>query len=165
MSSNFSDFSQGSQGFDPYRSPVQGKKKGGSKTGWIVGIIVGVVLLVIVAPVVCCLGGGWLAWMFASNVIADALKQEVGDEPVVREHLGEIQKCVLNASKSSAAGGNDTYVFDVEGTKGKGEIMAQFDQSAQQQGRPAVLWARLRLSNGQEYPIIENQGPMMPRFP
>ncbi len=163
MSSNFPDFPQGSQGFDPYRSPTHAKKGGGK--GWIWAVVLGIVGVLLVGGIAVCCGGPYLLMRFGFQVIAQQMEQQISDNEVVVEHLGEIQSCKLNFKKTTGTGRDDTFVFDVVGTKGTGEITAQYDKNAQKRQQLVILSATLRMSNGQEHEIINGQGPVVPPIP
>ncbi len=61
--------------------------------------------------------------------MATQLKEKYGDNPVVKQHLGEIQSAWINADDSKAIQQNEAYknyiVYDVHGSEGDGKLIIE----------------------------------------
>ena len=63
---------------------------------------------------------------FGWGVFKDQAQSSLNDNPVVAEHVGVIETMELDLIASGNAGGDETFVFRVEGTKGDAVITATF---------------------------------------
>lgn len=101
---------------------------------------------------VCCGGMGALFY-FGAHVVAKEVELELRDNPVLIQHIGEIEDLRMDWTATAAHPDQDVLVFTVRGTKGQGEVIVntvtQFDENNQ------VQWATLRLPDGEEIPLIE----------
>jgi hypothetical protein len=132
-------------GDDPYDSEYQGTAQTRSKSWkWpLLIFVVGGPLLVIF---LCC-GGGLGVVMLGMNVLTAEIEVEMRDHPQFREHIGEVESFDLDWSKSFAAEGDDTFIFDVRGSKGSGELTV--DSVTNEAGAEEIHSAELRLSTGE----------------
>lgn len=97
---------------------------------WLLGGLgcAGVLLLL------CCGGMTWFGYSFGTQVLAEALKQEVAGNAVVEEHLGEIRQIKANLMESGSekrarnSSGN-VIVMDAEGAKGNGKFIVESSPS------------------------------------
>jgi hypothetical protein len=150
---------------EPPYGPPPPQQQSSSTVIWIVVLVI---VLVIVLPVLavavlflgCCglMGFGAFA---AFQVPAEAVKQQYANHPVIQEHIGEIQSVSINlgatgqeqqksADDGGATPGSTLMVFDIRGSKGSGQIIAE-----QQPGDPpgqAFSKATLRMPQG-EFPL------------
>jgi hypothetical protein len=78
------------------------------------------------------------------------VKNEVRDNPVILEHIGNIEECEFDASASGAAKGEDEAVFRLVGTKGKGELTVTLDQDDDAR---MVRAATLRTEDGKTFEL------------
>jgi hypothetical protein len=85
---------------------------------WILGIL-GV--LTVGGALVCC-GGGYFMVRFGTQVVADAVKASISEDPAIQEHIGTITDISMNLTATGAAGGGDKIVLDVKGEKGTGQV-------------------------------------------
>ena len=146
----------------PYANPQQS-----SRAIWIVILVVMLViglpiLLVALAFLGCCglLGVGAYS---AFQMTGEAAKKQYENDPVIQQHIGEIQSISANISATSAeqqkqaqAGGNATIiVFDVTGTKGSGQLIAE-QQPPAPGAQPGKFFSKatLRTSQG-EFPLSQ----------
>ena len=113
-----------SQPYDPY-----GPQQGGYQTpppkssgGKIILIILGVCGGFVVLGCGCCIGLGF----FGLNFLGEMVKEGYGDHEAVVEHIGEIESINVNFEDTDQADGGG-MVFDVEGSKGNGQIVV-YDQ-------------------------------------
>lgn len=96
-----------------YEQEPPRSKRGGGMTVLIVLLVVGGACVLL-----CCGGGGAFFW-FGSNVFSEQVRNELRDNPVIAERIGEIRSMKVDWTKSAAAEGEDVYVFNIEGTKGQ----------------------------------------------
>lgn len=129
---------------DSFRDRERSEKSSGSSClFWTLGCaVVGVVMMF-----VCCGGIGY----FGINLMTSEVQAELRDHPQIREHLGELSSVRLNLFKSMAHDGEDIWVYDLTGAKGKGEITIH--HVTDESGDEAFHSATLRLSDGQTIQI------------
>ena len=102
---------------------------------------------------VCCGGFAALSY-FGMDMMGDLMRAEVEDSPTVIEHFGQLESMRFNISATAEEAQNiqpgqgSPMVFDVQGTKGSGQIVVQQSRSAQ-----GVESAVLITSDGQRFPI------------
>ena len=97
--------------------------------------------------VLCCGGGAGVVY-FGMGIMAEEIKILVRDDPVLREHLGEVQRFETDWMASAAEPDDDTYVYQVQGTKGSGELRVK--SITDDEGDEQVISAKLRLKDGTE---------------
>ena len=121
---------------------------------WILGIGGGFLL----AGLLCCGCFGGFIW-FGVGQMTEMVKQQISDDPVVREHLGEVQSVTTNMmaigeeqQKNPPAPGQNVLVFDVVGTKGSGQLVGT-QLPAPGPGR-FLTNMKLR-KDGKEYPLAD----------
>lgn len=86
---------------------------------------VGLGCVVIVVLVLAAIGAAvYFIGKAGVDIIAEQVKVDIRDNPVILEHLGNLQTLELDLKATAAASGEDVYVFQATGTKGKGEIRA-----------------------------------------
>jgi uncharacterized protein YneF (UPF0154 family) len=129
-------------------------KKGLSK-GCIMGIVitsviglVGVVVLVV---------AGVFFVQFGMDVIADQVKREIQDNPVILEQVGEIRTMEMDMVASANEPGDQTFVFKLDGAKGTGTLTVStvtIDGFTEQ-----VTWGQLRVESGETYDLLPDQAP------
>ena len=106
---------------DTYAQNQQPKQAGNSCL-WVFAIV-GV--LAVVGGLVCC-GGGYFLFNAATDLVAEAAAQELKKNPVVKEHIGNIESLEINL-RESAKQNQETegvvFVFDIKGDKGSGKIV------------------------------------------
>ena len=112
--------------------------------GLILGGIVGVVLL--------CGGCGVGMYFFGTGQLAGGVQAALADNPVIREHVGEIQSLEFDVMDTGERGGDDVFLFDVTGSKGSGTIFAECIQ--QPGGGVNVISGQLELDNGEVFPLF-----------
>lgn len=140
---DFSDYDPMRQGFG-FQEPAPKKRSG----VWIVVAIVGTISVLCIG--LCCGGFVWLM-SFGLNILGEQVAEQLRDNPVILEHIGQIQTCDVDFSKSAAHADEDTMVYKIEGTKGKGELVAQSESTAD--GNEIVIWAELRLPSGEKIEV------------
>lgn len=150
MSSGFPPSYQSPYQPAPYAPvpPTQPPQKSGSSMFWLLiglGVVGGGVLLV-------CCGGAASVFVFGTRVMGKQVAEALRDNPVIREHIGEIQSCDVDFTASAAQEGQDTMVFNVKGSKGSGTLIADTDSS--DPDSETVRSAKLRLPDGREFIVI-----------
>ena len=87
------------------------------------------------------------------NFIASAVTEAVRDDPTIQEHIGDIESLTINMEATSEVQideGKRTYAFDIEGSKGSGQLVAKIVE----QGNDEVGIESGRLIvDGQEHPL------------
>lgn len=124
--------------YDREEAPVR-KSSGTSCLLWTLLLGVGGA---VVCGVVCC---GGLAY-FGFNIMATEVEVAIRDNAQIREHLGDLQSVRLNFMKSVADEDGDTWVYDLTGSKGKGELTVV--QTTGAAGGESFHSAKLRLADG-----------------
>jgi hypothetical protein len=136
---------QQTYGQDDFAQPPP--KKGGK------GLLIGCGIVGLLGVLVCC-GGVAMVGVWGPGIAGDAVRPEVENSATVIEHIGEIESMSLNFSatveeaQSVEPGQQGLMVFDVQGTKGGGKIVAQ--QSPTSQGIDSAV---LVLPSGERLPI------------
>lgn len=123
---------------EPRRRPRE--RSSGSRA--LVILLVGGSLAFVAVGLACC--GGVM--MFGLQVVTAEVEQQLRDNPRLVEHLGPVTSFKMNIVRSMAAGGDETFIYDVVGAKGSGEL--QVEQGDGPDGSEIVRSARLRLSDG-----------------
>ena len=132
--------------FDPYGSNLNGMSQPAQKKSWgwpLLLMVVGGPLIVIL--LFC--GGGLGIMMFGMNVLSAEIEMELRDHPQFREHIGEVQSFDVDWAKSFAEEGDDVFVYDVQGTKGSGEVTVE--SVTNDVGKEEIISAQLRMSSGE----------------
>ncbi len=143
-------------GTQDYDQQIQPKKK--SNKGCLIGCGVAGVL----GLLVCCGGGGMLFW-FAMSAYGEIVKAELQGNPVIVEHIGDIESVDFSfngsfeAAEAGNAAGETQIAFDLHGSKGSGRVVIVQGQGGQD-GSP-IQSAILILPDGTSVPININAGP------
>jgi hypothetical protein len=134
-------------GYNPYPQP-QFAPRPKRHAGWIIfGIIFGVAGVIVVG---CGLAGFGIVRL-GMTVVADAVENQLGDNPVLREQIGELES-VESDFAATSSDFDEPFVFHVRGDRGEGRITAQLSADNQ------VLWARLKLPSGEEFELVPAAG-------
>lgn len=100
--------------------------------------------------VVCCGGGVWLV-NFGMTVVASEIQDQLAVTPEMRENIGPIESFTPNYTRTGAQNGDDTFVYDVEGEKGKGYVIVK--HHTDDDGREVVEEAILTMNDGSKVDI------------
>ncbi|QDT06820.1 hypothetical protein K227x_52410 [Rubripirellula lacrimiformis] len=116
--------------------------------------LMGCGILGFVGLLVCC-GGPLLMTQFGLSMLAGEFQKQLDGNPVIVEHIGEIESLSMNWSETiaraqNAEGGSEELAFEISGTKGSGVVMIQQDQSGDGTGMQS---ATLVMEDGTRYPI------------
>lgn len=120
---------------------------------WVLGIGGGVMLLLCCG----CGVGMYYAWQGVTGVMGGWVKEQVADDPVIKEHIGEVESVTLNliavgeeAERNPPVKGEEKLVFDIKGSKGSGKLLGS---QIPQPGPGRVLRnMKLRTDKG-EFPL------------
>ena len=79
--------------------------------------------------VVSCFVCAGITYLGISYQVDSSIKEKFGDNPVVIEHLGEIQSAAINSDESTIIQQNEAFknyiIYDVQGSKGNGQLIIQ----------------------------------------
>ena len=117
------------------------------------GLWIGCGLASLLGLLVCCGGFGMLSY-FGLDAVGQVMKAEVENSPTVIEHFGQIESMRFNISATGLEaqdiqpGQGSPMAFDVQGTKGSGQIVVH-----QSPGGQGIETAVLITADGQRIPI------------
>jgi hypothetical protein len=130
----------------------QPPKRGTSVWLWVLGIGGGVVLLLCCG----CVGLGYFGFTGIMGFMGDMVKQQIENDPVIVEHIGEVKSVTVNYTdtgkekQNNPQPGRNVLVFDVQGTKGSGQVVGTQVQAPE----PGLVLENARLrKDGKEYPL------------
>ena len=125
---------------DPNQVQMQGQMQGQvpgrpptrSGRGCLLGCGAAAILMVFV-----CCGGSVLLTRFGVGVIGAEFERQLAGDPVIEEQIGEIESMdwsfsgtIQEAQNAERQGGQTPLVFDVEGSKGDGQIVVVQDRGS-----------------------------------
>lgn len=111
-------------------------------------IILGVTLVaVLVCGGVLYIGRWWMHDEFPGQVRAD-----IAANAVIIEHVGAIEELTLDISASSAEPGEDVFVFNIRGSKGRGRLRAEVVSRTSTDEE--VVSAELLLESGSKHQLF-----------
>jgi hypothetical protein len=127
------------------------------------GCLIGCGIAGLVCVLLCC-GGVLMFGQFISTTLATEYQRQLEGNPVVVEHIGEIDsldvdwmttwsKTMEEAEKQQQGqqGSDAMLVFNIEGSKGSGQIILVPDEGGGD--GPGMNSAKLVMPDGSEYPI------------
>lgn len=145
---------------DPYPPPQQSS----STIIWIVALIlvlvVGLPILLVALMFLGCCGLMGVGAYSAFQMTGEMAKQQFGNDPVIQQHIGEIQSISPNIAATNeeqqkqTSVGTNVIVFDVSGSKGSGQIIAEQQPGGPPANQPGKIFtkATLRTTQG-EFPL------------
>jgi hypothetical protein len=145
----FSDFNPTAQRLDPYGSP-QSPPRRSSSGCWLWAILLGGGFLLLV-----CCGGGALLVGFGLQIVTTEIEDQLSGNPILQEHVGEVQSFEMDWSRSFADEDDDTFIYQVQGTKGEGRVTVK--HITDDDGNEVILSAQLRLPNGETVDLMPGQ--------
>ena len=101
------------------------------------------------------------AW-FGLGLFAEQARTAMQENAVIRQHIGRIARADLDFMASMAESDMDTFVFDLEGDRDKGRVIAEFvtvDADTERLGD-----GRLRLADGREFDLAGPAGDALPEL-
>ena len=90
------------------------------------------------------------------NVVSADIERQLRDNPQMQENIGEISSLKADFVKSSAEDDMDTFVYDVKGSKGEGELTVKSVTNSD--GNEDIVSAQLRMSDGRTIELVLDQG-------
>jgi hypothetical protein len=105
-----------------------------------------------------CLVGGFVillvlgvgGYFLTEKLVTDKVEDLVRDNPVLREHLGELESIRLDRNATGET--ERALVFRVEGSKGEGELRVEFDEDGESLERGSV-----RLADGESHDLFPDR--------
>jgi hypothetical protein len=100
---------------------------------------------------------------FGLSMLADEFKSQLAGNPVIVEHVGDIESfdpdwsaTIQEAQNSGEKGDEAGFAFDIKGSKGSATVIVQQDKSGDGTG---IQSATLVLPDGTRIPIEVSKGP------
>ena len=142
----FNDDFSGGTGAQTAQAPPPKSKK---------GCLIAVVVVFLLMFLVCC--GGLLAmFYFGSGALGEAVIAEVGNDPAIVEHIGDVESCSLDlgetakaAEAAEQAGDQTPLAFEIKGSKGEAVLLLMQDGRNQNEFSSGTLI----LPNGERIPL------------
>lgn len=131
---------------EPQSPPPQAQRTGRPTWVWLLLGGGGLSLLL------CCGIGTFALMALGANVMEVEVRDQLRDNPKLREHLGEIQSFETDVAGSMADPDGDTFRYQVRGTLGQGELTVR--QVTGKDDKEVVEEATLRLSDGTTVEIV-----------
>lgn len=100
---------------------------------------------------ICCGGLGGLTY-FGLDIVSSEVGNQVRDHPTIKAEIGEIKSFDVSLTKSAHIREDDVFVFDVQGTKGNGEVTAKIFTNSE--GMEEIIRASLTTSTGRTMSLI-----------
>jgi hypothetical protein len=145
----FSDFDPSARRVDPY-GPPQPPPRRSSSGCWIWAIVAGAGFLLLM-----CCGGGALLVGFGLQIVTTEIEDQLSGNPILQEHIGEVQSFEMDWSRSFADEDDDTFIYQVQGTKGEGRVTVKHITG--EDGNEVILSAQLRLPSGETIDLMPGQ--------
>lgn len=118
-----------------------------SATPWLLAFLLAGGLVALL----CCGGAGGVVY-YGIDVFTDQVAANLRENPVIREHIGEIEDLDMNWLDSAEAEGDDEFVFHIRGTQGEGDV--RLVSITRDTGAEDVVSGTLRMSSGEEYDLL-----------
>ena len=105
-----------------------------------------------------CAGIAWWGMGAGMGMVAQQIRPSLDADPVVQEHIGEIEEFDWNLMATGEAsekktGGEDVIVWDVKGSKGAGQISGTVDQGGG--GGVKLKNGKLKMKSGEEFNLSQ----------
>lgn len=94
--------------------------------------------------------GGFLFWGW--NMFVNQAKTAINNNPVCRQHLGEIYDIDTDLIATGMEEGEDVFVFRITGSNGSGVVRAEFISEGADEEK--ITHGTLKLSSGEAYNLI-----------
>lgn len=143
---------------DPFNNPAQpmGQPQGGPpQKSRGKGCLIGCGIASVVMLLVCCGGGYWM-YNFVSGELGREVQRRVADNPVIKEHVGQLESVSLDLMETSKQsqqaqeeGKQGVLVFQLEGSQGSGQLLVEQATGSE----PDFSTATLVLPNGTRHAI------------
>ena len=130
--------------------------------GCLIAAVVGVILLA---------GTGFFGFRAMMSEGADELRAQLEDNPVILEHIGEIESIESETIKSGKLLSEDEietdwWLWTIRGTKGSGLLKVRTPTDEESEILFKVTEGELQLDGGSTYALFEHvEGPGKPKQP
>jgi hypothetical protein len=145
----FSGFDPSARQVDPY-GPPQSPPPRSSSGCWIWAVVAGAGFLLLM-----CCGGGALLVGFGLQMVTTEIEDQLAGNPILQEHIGEVQSFEMDWSRSFAHEDDETFIYRVQGTKGEGRVTVK--QITGDDGNEVILSAELWLPSGETIDLLPGQ--------
>ena len=110
-------------------------------------------LLVLLGVLVCC-GGGYFAIRAGGDKVANDVKVQLRGNPVIQEHVGDIQEIKLDAMASIEEGQNTpgSMTFEVVGSKSEARLVIK-----REPGEEEITFAELIMPDETRHQVIPSE--------
>lgn len=144
MSQGFQDF----KGPNQFQPQVPEQKSSSGKT-----VIIILVVLFVVGGLIClgCCGGLYAMFSVGMNEVAGDIEAQISGDPTLREHIGEIESLSVNLIESASYDDDETFVYDVRGSKGSGKLVVNSITTFE--NGEDIQWAELQLDDGRTFTL------------
>ncbi len=131
--------------YQPPQLPSPTKGKSNKTLVILILVLVGGFFLI-------CYGGlGGLTY-FGLDIVSSEVENQVRNHPTIKSEIGEIKSFDMSLTKSAHIREDDVFVFDVQGTKGDGEVTAKIFTNSE--GMEEIIRASLKTSTGRTMSLI-----------
>lgn len=134
-----------------FQQPGQYPQMPPPKKGPSVWLILGIVGGIGFVCVALCCGVGFFFVNMGMDAVSADIEMQVRDDPVIVENIGEIESLDVDWVKSSAHEDQDTFIYDIKGSKGEGELTVKSVSDIN--GNEEIIWAALRTPDGQTHSL------------
>lgn len=138
--------------YDPYQNQPGRQRPAKSSTNWT--LIIAILAVVGLVCVLLCCGGAFYLVSFGTDVLGEQVRAEIEDNPVIQEQIGTISTFELDLAKSTAAAGDDAFVFRIEGDKGAGYLTVE--SVTVDADHEAVTDGSLKLDSGESFLLFDD---------
>ena len=108
-------------------------------------------LVILILVLICCGCLGGLTY-FGVDIVSSEVENQVRNHPMIKAEIGEIKSFDMSLTKSAHIREDDVFVFDVQGTKGDGEVTAKIFTNSE--GMEEIIRASLKTSTGKTMSLI-----------
>lgn len=92
---------------------------------------------------------------FGLQIVTTEIEDQLSGNPILQEHIGEVQSFEMDWSRSFADEDDDTFIYQVQGTKGEGRVTVKHITG--EDGNEVILSAQLRLPSGETIDLMPGQ--------
>ena len=114
-------------------------------------LIIGGIIAALLLGFIGIVGIGSLGF-WGLDMFTEQARDALDENPVIQEHIGKIDQIDMDFTATGAASGDDTFVFEISGPRGKGVVTAEFitiDEDSEE-----VRSGTLRMSSGESHDLF-----------
>lgn len=117
-----------------------------------------IILLVAFIVMGACGACSYCAYKMGTGYLSEEVASALGENPVLMEHVGEIESLEFDLGASTAEPESDVFVFTVEGSRGSGRLLVRLGTAADE---PEVIGAILEMEDGTTHDLFpeDEHGP------